>query len=196
MSFLPLAPRNRCGDHLTSPVGPRDDRHFLSSETNRFICPFHRATAEAGIDTRLKLETRRTRLFSGTARSKSDTVRLDKGFQDLGLGVFLGTFCTSKKYPGVRGRVAPETKLRSGWLRTRPVQWGQSGLTAQKNECSRPLTAGREHDRSHFVVPPTFSGAGSGRGQLRPCCPHRPRGGLARASPPPLRTGLPPASTA
>ena len=36
------------------------------------------------------------------------------------------------------------------------------------------------------------SGAGSGRGQLRPCCPHRPRWDLPRASPPPLRRCLPP----
>ena len=28
----------------------------------------------------------------------------------MGFGVFLGTFCTSKKYPGARGRVAPVGK--------------------------------------------------------------------------------------
>ena len=35
---------------------------------------------------------------------RSGSVRLDKGIQNLGFGVFLDTFCTSKKYPGVRGR--------------------------------------------------------------------------------------------
>ena len=115
MSTEPLAPRNRCGAYPTSPVGPRDDRHFLSDETKRWLYPFkpvgpyplappvadcnedraypsgHRP-AEAGIDTRQRLETRRTLWFSGTTASKSDKVRLDKGFQNHGFWRPFGHF--------------------------------------------------------------------------------------------------------
>ena len=108
------------------------------SETNRWFYPFKpvgpyplappvadynedRASAEVGLDTRQRSETRRIQKFSGRALSKSAKIRLDKGFQDLGLGVFLGTFCTSKKYPGVRGRVAPEKpRLGAGEALDRP----------------------------------------------------------------------------
>ena len=107
MSLFPPAPRNRCGGSPISPVGPRDDRPFLSSETNRWFYPFkpvgpyplappvadcnedraypsgHRP-AEVGIDTRQRSDTRRIRSFSDTALSNPDSDRLDKGFQNLG----------------------------------------------------------------------------------------------------------------
>ena len=46
--FCLRLPRNRYGGSPTSPDGPRDDRHFSSSRTNRCIYPFKRASAEVG----------------------------------------------------------------------------------------------------------------------------------------------------
>ena len=113
MSLLPPARRNRPGGPPTSlglcPDGysPRADRHFWSSKTERYIYPFkpvgpyplappvadcnedraypsgHRP-AEAGRDTRHRSDARRTCSFSGTAPSKPNEDRLDKGFQNLG----------------------------------------------------------------------------------------------------------------
>ena len=76
--FYLRLPRNRRGSMPTSPVGPRDDRYFLSCKANRFIYLFKRATAEVGLETRLRSDPRRIHLFSGNAPSKHDKVRLDK----------------------------------------------------------------------------------------------------------------------
>ena len=83
------------------------DRHFVSSKTNRWLYPFNRATAEVEIDNRQRSDPRRILWFSGRVPSKSDSDRLDKGFQGLGLGALLGTFPAREKYPGVWGRVGP-----------------------------------------------------------------------------------------
>ena len=102
--FLPLVPRNRCGGIPTSPVGPRDDRHFWSRETKRWLYPFKRATAEAGRNTRQRSDTRRTCWFSGTALSQSDRDRLDKR-RGAGVSpaVFPPTFGRPKVGPGSGG---------------------------------------------------------------------------------------------
>ena len=114
---MPLARRNRSGGPPATLVSPRVDRSFLSCGIIDSSIPSKGPTAEVGQDTRHRSDPRRIQKFRGRAPSKSDQDRLDKGFQDLGLGVFLGTFCTSKKYPGVWGRVGPikRSGARSPW---------------------------------------------------------------------------------
>ena len=63
---IPDVLRNRSGDLRTTPDGPRDDRYFLSCETNRWFYPFNRATAEAGRATRRRSDAKE-RCFSGRA---------------------------------------------------------------------------------------------------------------------------------
>ena len=155
MSLLPLAPRNRSGGLPTSLVSPRVDRHFMSSETNRWFYPFNRATAEAGIDTRQRLETRRARLFSGNAPSKSDRIRLDKKRgSGVSPAVFPPTFGRPKVGPG-RGGGAPTGKH-------------PGGLGARSPRITRGLGPERPHKEARGCAAP------------KSCVPARPAAGESK----------------
>ena len=187
MSFLPLAPRNRCGAYPTSPVDPRDDRHFLSDETKRWFYPFNRATAEAGIDTRQRLETRRTLWFSGTTASKSDKVRLDKGFQNHGFWRPFGHFSGEGKVtrglgPG-RARFVPARPAAGESQPLGQMRWRsrcETGSPARRR-AHQPFGAGQAPLASYasvskrMVTGPSFSEVTSISAPNSPCWTLKPR---------------------
>ena len=130
VSFCLRLPRNRSGDCLTPPVGPRDDRHFSFAKQIDSSTLFKRATAEVGIETWLRLDARRIFWFSGSVPSKFDKDRLDKGFQNHGFWRVFGYFLHEQKVPGGTGARSPCKSNPGVW-----AGWAQV--------CSRPPGDGR-----------------------------------------------------
>ena len=62
---------------------------------------------------------------------------------------------------------------------------GAKRRASGKKRCSHPTDMGREHERSYFVVPPTFSPSAGMAGKGPSCAPLC--GGPPQVSPPPLR---------
>ena len=84
--------------------------HRSSSKRKRCIAPINRVSAEAGRETRQRSDARR--IFHSAAGCYQDTTQTDrtKDSKTIGFGVFLGTFCTSKKYLALGAK--PLNRLR------------------------------------------------------------------------------------
>ena len=143
MSLLPLAPRNRYSDYPTSPVGPRDDRHFVPSKTNRWLYPFKpigpyplappvadcnedRAAAEVGRDTRQRSDPQRILLFNGNALSKPNKDRLKKRGSGVSPAVFPPTFGRTARRPLSSSPPAGRSNERK-WARRRQTRGPGAG---------------------------------------------------------------------